>query len=761
MVDHKRRVRARVFAVGGVTALVIGLAVGCDTQSQERAPVRERAVVDDRPVRVALALAAPHADVTRLLMSLPEPLVWEDATSARLTSSGWRAAKVREFDRLGARLPRSASGTFDVGISQIDRLTIHFALVGAADVTVELDGDRAVYAGAYPETDVIVAAGATRFEELLLLRGPRAPTTFAWRVALPTGLRVEAAATSVRFVDANGRAALHVPEPFAVDVAGHRRAARIAYDAGALVVSLDTQGMSFPILLDPTIETSTWTKLTPAASPSARAYTVLAYDSARGKIVLFGGEPSDAQTWEWDGLTWAQKMPTNAPSLRGAQGMTYDKKRGKTVLFSGNDRSTINNDTWEWDGTDWAKRTPATSPMARDFADMAYDSRRQVVVLYGGSSHVAADGGADAGTTSFYPKDTWEWNGTDWTQKMPAKNHGIGGDGMVYDATRGYMTAFDFYTPTTWTFDGLSWTDRAVMVIPPPRYGYGLAFDTLRGRTVLYGGITSSSSQPLGDTWEWDGTAWIQMMPATSPPPLSAPALAFDEGRKQVILFGGEIANRVKVNETWSYAAYGGSCTAATQCDTGFCVDGVCCSQAKCGVCGACNLEGSVGTCASVKTAQHDVCSGSRACDANGVCLLMDGQVCSVASQCLTARCTAGVCCDAKCGTCEMGTGNCLGAVQCDGDHTTHDSNGQPLDCSPFKCESGGGCKKTCASVGDCVAPAVCDNNQRCIAPAAASSGGSGGCAVRPTKSTHAGVGALALALGVIVARRRRRRPAP
>ena len=47
----------------------------------------------------------------------------------------------------------------------------------------------------------------------------------------------------------------------------------------------------------------------PATSPSARGGSAMAYDAARGRVVLFGGADVDGtplgDTWTWDGTTWA------------------------------------------------------------------------------------------------------------------------------------------------------------------------------------------------------------------------------------------------------------------------------------------------------------------------------------------------------------------------------------------------------------------------------------------------------------------------
>jgi hypothetical protein len=88
----------------------------------------------------------------------------------------------------------------------------------------------------------------------------------------------------------------------------------------------------------------------------------MAYDSARGQVVLFGGydgtnPPGD--TWTWDGNDWTERTPAHAPSPRQQVGMTYDTVHSRVVLFGGLDNSGFLGDTWTWNGADWTvPRTP-------------------------------------------------------------------------------------------------------------------------------------------------------------------------------------------------------------------------------------------------------------------------------------------------------------------------------------------------------------------------------------------------------------------
>jgi hypothetical protein len=78
-----------------------------------------------------------------------------------------------------------------------------------------------------------------------------------------------------------------------------------------------------------------------------------------------------------------------------------------------------------------------------------------------------------------------------------------------------------------------------------------MAFDALRNRVVLFGG-----NGPLNDTWEWDGTTWVQMTVAVSPPARGGHAMAYDAARRQVVLFGGWLPTLF--SDTWVYGLSGG-----------------------------------------------------------------------------------------------------------------------------------------------------------------------------------------------------------
>lgn len=89
----------------------------------------------------------------------------------------------------------------------------------------------------------------------------------------------------------------------------------------------------------------------------------------------------------------------------------------------------------------------------------------------------------------------------------------------------------------TWEWDGSDWLERFPAESPPARTRYGMAYDAGRGVVVLFGGIGQDGT--LGDTWEWDGESWVQRHPLTSPPARCCHTMFYDTQRGRVVLYGG------------------------------------------------------------------------------------------------------------------------------------------------------------------------------------------------------------------------------
>jgi hypothetical protein len=95
---------------------------------------------------------------------------------------------------------------------------------------------------------------------------------------------------------------------------------------------------------------TTWTRITTTLSPGSRHYPGYAFHAARGRTVLTcgtsGGTTAAASSFEFDGTAWTANASN--PTIRGWVTMAYDSTRGKMVLFGGYGGSAYLGDTWEF-----------------------------------------------------------------------------------------------------------------------------------------------------------------------------------------------------------------------------------------------------------------------------------------------------------------------------------------------------------------------------------------------------------------------------
>ena len=125
---------------------------------------------------------------------------------------------------------------------------------------------------------------------------------------------------------------------------------------------------------------------------------------------------------------------------------------------------------------------------------------------------------------------------------------------MAYDSVRRRLVLFGGQGPTgnlndTWEWDGTTWTEHATAAPPPARYGGAMAFDPRRGRVVVIGGETASG--PVGDTWEWDGATWAMVTPSQMPTARASTAAVWNAPRGSITLFAGSIGVVNQLEDTW------------------------------------------------------------------------------------------------------------------------------------------------------------------------------------------------------------------
>lgn len=248
-------------------------------------------------------------------------------------------------------------------------------------------------------------------------------------------------------------------------------------------------------------------------------------------IIIHGGSsggPTVAKdTWNLSGSLWLN-INNGGPVCSGHE-MAYDSKRKKVVLFGGKDVTALG-ETWEWDGSTWTQ-VATTGPAPRYGHAMAFDESRDRTVLFGGTSSAPfmGNGNADNNPSSFFC-DTWEWDGTSWEKVTNAKTF--------------------YYFQERPEFLGAN--------APQPRRFAAMAYDKARRRVVLHGGeccfmddgrgVQANPGKQANDTWEWNGNTWEGVKPnnwvqynQTADPMLGTKghSLCYHDALGKVVLFGG------------------------------------------------------------------------------------------------------------------------------------------------------------------------------------------------------------------------------
>jgi photosystem II stability/assembly factor-like uncharacterized protein len=274
----------------------------------------------------------------------------------------------------------------------------------------------------------------------------------------------------------------------------------------------------------------------------------MAADPAHKQLVVFGGGPAvgtpTADTWTWDGTSWARHRQAGGPPARAFAAMAYDQARGEVLMFGGGlDRPL--NDTWTWNGSTWRQAHPALSPPATNGATMVYDASLQEMVLVdqgetwtwdGSSWHKSVPAPGKGGPIAYDPlsrtvvmlvpsrssaqppaTETWTFDGSAWAQVKSADLPVAWSPAhLAQDPLTGSLMGVDGLR-RTWSWDGTRWTTLSTN--KPSALG-AMTYDPTRRLVAMFGGSTTDGGAAVSDLSVWDGRAWTLLIggQATKPP---------------------------------------------------------------------------------------------------------------------------------------------------------------------------------------------------------------------------------------------------
>jgi hypothetical protein len=330
--------------------------------------------------------------------------------------------------------------------------------------------------------------------------------------------------------------------------------------------SINTKASSLPssvVVSAPAKVVGNWTNMTATVGSPVpyRTYASMVYDASDGYTVLFGGLYYNSSlhnrsadypmndTWMLKSGVWTQIHTSISPPGRWSAQMAYDSADGYVLLFGGvaikHANAVTLNDTWGYHNGTWINLTTAKAPVPRCCGFIGFDTKDNYTVLFGGWSVNPRNG------TQYYYSDTWLFQKGVWTKLLiHGPEHRAYGQ-ITYDQKDGYLLLFGGASighkyRDTWTFSNGTWNKISTTTSPANLAMGGLVYIPSLGTTMLYGntgGLTHENT-----TWIYSGGSWTR--PAGREPSIYLPVLTYDSTIKAVIVVSGS-QKLVEEPDTW------------------------------------------------------------------------------------------------------------------------------------------------------------------------------------------------------------------
>ncbi|MFI5297668.1 MAG: hypothetical protein ACHREM_06170 [Polyangiales bacterium] len=620
---------------------------------------------------------------------------------------------------LVATLPITADGALHLGAEGHEDVWIDVAPLDAVATSASIVAGAASYTDAWPGVDLVYGADFERVEELRVVREPTTSIVHRWRLGHGVGIASFAIVDgSIEARDPDGRVRFRSDVITARDARDVELAVTVALEGDQLVAHVDSTGAQFPVVVDPAWSiVSTW--------GHAATNFDFTYAAGGGDLVVFVGGSNSSVTatgvatiFDPNANSWT---PTTSMTTARTYACALPLAAGAVLVVGGANAAGQAIATAElYDPTSGLWKTSVMNT-ARDGVPCGHmgvlsDGRALVVGGLGNGLGVQASEVFDPTSGSWTPLATRsEFSG--WGALVP-----LAGDTAMYVNGSAALS----FTGGTNTF--------ALKTAYPATGVYGqYLFGTRFGADAFF---SSSPDSTTGDLYRWrtatatwdtaivtgnfigpllqlDATHLLNLdfsTPtsgalftdgSTTLAPFPGPTLGgmtdkviLALSNDRFLLVGRDSTNGNNEVQILTAAPQGATCTSGSTCTSGNCVDGVCCDTTCTGVCQACDVSGSVGTCSITPAGSPH---GTRACPGTGVCA---GQ-CGGSSALCTKASTSTTCGSPTCATgTETATSYCDGSGSC--------VAGKSTVCAPFACGTTT-CKTTCTSAAtDCAPTAYC-----------------------------------------------------
>jgi hypothetical protein len=317
-----------------------------------------------------------------------------------------------------------------------------------------------------------------------------------------------------------------------------------------------------------------WREDRPLVRPMARTTHPTVF-LGEHEVLIFGGETRDTHVWPWrnTGDTWIydtenaswRRLAGPAPSPRCHQAAAWSPEDG-LVLYPGgwrNDRlgSEAYADTWVFHVAEerWELRTPGGVPLQKvSNCALVYHPGLKRFILIQGTYVLAYDPAQDSYQTVPPPR-VIDADGA-------PSSFTPGGSPMAgYDPDTGWIVLFggergaggqQTFFNTTLHYDVVGGRAQVLDIqdSPSPRVRSAFAYDSTRGRFVLYGGVRDQFSRRDADLWTYvpREARWRRTEAADGPGPRGGfYSMAYDPGLDRFVMLCGRSTQEHFHNDAW------------------------------------------------------------------------------------------------------------------------------------------------------------------------------------------------------------------
>ncbi|MHC4065027.1 MAG: Kelch repeat-containing protein, partial [Planctomycetota bacterium] len=308
--------------------------------------------------------------------------------------------------------------------------------------------------------------------------------------------------------------------------------------------------------------TNQWTELSPTGTlPTPRRFPAAGYDAARNRLLITGGQGSAIfqDTFALDLSIRGSEVWTElsvAPVTGAFRPGVVDPAGNRFLVLFWNTLYALDLTTVSGAWTTVSTLDPVYAVHQPQM--MTLDAANNNIIFFGGQAPIWHQAGNDVFMSDLSAGAAWT-GPLALSPKPPQRAYGS----MEYDPTGNRMVIYgghEWYGSSltradTWqlllTPGSENWTELSPANSPPPRGQHASAYDTLRGRKVIFGGLIRGMPSPpapahytsLDDIQAFDGITWTNLSPpAPGPRPWSrrGPVMVYDQAHDRMVVFGGQ-----------------------------------------------------------------------------------------------------------------------------------------------------------------------------------------------------------------------------